>query len=269
MTNTSSLGHYAQVNGLAMYYEIHGEGQPLVLLHGGLLTIDLSFGQLLPGLAARHQVIAVELQAHGHTADIDRPLSFEAMADDVAALVGQLGLPRVDVLGYSLGGGVAWQTAIRHPEIVRNMIAVSAPIRREGWYPETLTGMAAITAEMMAATPLKPAYDRCAPSTGGWSALVTKVRQLTSRDYDWTAEVERLRRPVLIVVGDDDGLRLPHVVDMYRLVGGGKGKSGMGSGPASQLAVLPGTNHLTVLNRVEVVLPIITAFLDSPTPNPT
>jgi pimeloyl-ACP methyl ester carboxylesterase len=260
MTNTSSPGRYAQVNGLAMYYEIHGKGQPLVLLHGGLLTIDLSFGQLLPDVAAGRQVIAVELQAHGHTADLDRPLSFEAMADDVAALIRQLGLPQVDVLGYSLGGGVAWQTAIRHPEIVRKLIAVSAPVRRDGWYPEVLAGMAA--------TPLKTAYDGCAPNPAGWSALVTKVRDLTGRDYDWTAAVEQLACPVLIVVGDDDGLRLSHVVEIYRLFGGGRGNGGMGSGLASQLAVLPGTNHLTVLSHSAVVLPIVTTFLDSPAPNP-
>jgi pimeloyl-ACP methyl ester carboxylesterase len=268
-TNNTAPGRYASVNGLSMYYEIQGEGQPLVLIHGGMVTIDFIFGQILPGLAASRQVIAVELQAHGHTADIDRPMSYEAMADDVAALIGQLGLGQVDVFGFSLGGGVAWQMAIRHPVVVRKLVVVSAPVQRDGWYPQVLAGMAAITPEMMAETPLKAAYLKGAPDPAGWSALVTKITQLLGQDYDWTREVEAIKSPVLIVVGDDDGLRLPHVVEMYGLLGGGKGNGGMGSGPPSQLAVLPGVNHLTILNRADLLLPIVIPFLDAPVPNAT
>ena len=135
-----SKGNYAEVNGLEMYYEIHGTGEPLILLHGGVGAIEM-FGEVLPLLAEGRQVIAADLQAHGRTADIDRPLSFESMADDIAALIEHLGFAKADVMGYSLGGGVALQTAIRHPEVVRKLVVVSTPFERDGWYPEILAGM--------------------------------------------------------------------------------------------------------------------------------
>src|SRR5262249_30739069 len=161
----SAESGYAPVNGLNMYYEVHGAGQPLILLHGGLSTIDLTFGSVLPTLAQRRQVVAAELQGHGHTADIDRPFSFEAMADDVAGLMAYLGLRNADFYGYSLGGGVSWQTAIRHPELVRKLVIASSPVKRNGWYPEALAGMAqmnAETAQAMVQTPLYEAYARVA-----------------------------------------------------------------------------------------------------------
>ena len=149
-------GRYANVNGLRMYYEIHGKGQPLVLLHGGLGVIGM-FEQILPGLVETRQVIGVELQAHGHTADINRPLSFDLMADDIAALIKHLGLKSADIFGYSLGGGVALQTAIRHPDVVRKLVIVSAPYKSDGWYPEVRAGMSAMNAEAakpMAVSPM-------------------------------------------------------------------------------------------------------------------
>jgi pimeloyl-ACP methyl ester carboxylesterase len=153
MTNSTSLhesgmaekGSYVSVNGLNMYYEMHGNGEPLVMLHGAFGTIDMH-GALLPLLAQTRQVIAVELQAHGHSADIDRPLSYEMMADDIAALIKHLEIGQADILGYSLGGGVALQTAIRHPEVVRKLVVVSAPYKCDGWYAEVLAGQTAISA---------------------------------------------------------------------------------------------------------------------------
>jgi len=259
-----------------MYYEIHGTGKPLVLLHGGLATIDMMFGQLLPPLAQTRQVIAVELQAHGHTADIERPLSFELMADDIAALIKHLGFEHADIFGYSLGGGVALQTAIRHPEVVRKLVVASAPYKRDGWYPEVLAGMASMNAEAaeaMVGSPVHQAYVSVAPKPEDWSALVAKLGQLLRQDYDWSTAVAAIKAPTLLVIGDADSVRPAHTVEMFGLLGGGKAITSppervgaMGGLPNSQLAVLPGTTHFSILTRTDLLLPIITSFLNAPVP---
>ncbi len=267
--NKDAPGSYASVNGLNMYYEIHGTGKPLVLLHGGLATIDVLFGQLLPPLAQTRQVIAVELQAHGHTADIERPLSFELMADDIAALIKHLGLEQADLFGFSLGGGVALQTAIRHPEVVRKLVVVSAPSKRDGWYPEVLAGMASMNAEAaeaMMGSPMHQAYVSVAPKPEDWSALVAKSGQLLRQDYDWSTAVASITAPTLIVVGDADSVRPAHAVELFGLLGGGKVDGATGGLPHSQLAMLPGTTHFSILARTDLLLPIITPFREAPMP---
>ncbi len=267
--NKDARGSYASVNGLKMYYEIHGEDLPLVLLHGGLATIDGLFGQLLPPLAQTRQVIAVELQAHGHTADIERPLSFELMADDIAALIKLLGVEHADLFGYSLGGGVALQTAIRHPEVVRKLVVASAPCKRDGWYPEVLAGMASMNAEAaeaMVGSPMHQAYVSVAPKPENWPALVSKLGQLLRQDYDWSTAVASIKAPTLILVGDADSVRPAHAVELFGLLGGGKADGAMGGLPNSQLAVLPGTTHFSLLARTDLLLAIITPFLDAPMP---
>jgi pimeloyl-ACP methyl ester carboxylesterase len=170
-------GRYASVNGLEMYYEIHGTGRPLILLHGGVGAIEM-FGEVLGLLAEDRQVVAVDLQAHGRTADIDRPLSFESMADDIAALIEHLGFEKADVMGYSLGGGVALQTAIRHPEVVRKLVVVSTPFKRDGWYPEILAGMGQMGPE--AAEPHVPALRRCGAQAGGLACAAHQARRAAS-----------------------------------------------------------------------------------------
>ncbi len=170
-------GAYAPVNGLNLYYEVHGTGQPLILLHGGVGAIEM-FGEVLSLLAQDRQVIAVDLQAHGRTADIDRPLSFELMADDIAALIRHLGLERADIFGFSLGGGVGLQTAIRHPEVVRKLALASTAFKRNGWYPEVLAGMASISVETFAGTPIHEAYLKTSPKPEAWPTFVAKMRQL-------------------------------------------------------------------------------------------
>jgi pimeloyl-ACP methyl ester carboxylesterase len=267
--NKEGKGSYTSVYRLTMYYEIHGTGKPLVLLHGGLATIDMMFGQLLPPLAQTRQVIAVELQAHGHTADIERPLSFELMADDIAALIKHLGFEHADIFGYSLGGGVALQTAIRHPEVVRKLVLASAPYKRDGWYPEVLAGMASMNAEAaeaMVGSPVHQAYVSVAPKPEDWSALVAKLSQLLRQDYDWSTAVAAIKAPTLLVIGDADSVRPAHAVEMFGLLGGGKADGAMGGLPQSQLAVLPGTTHFSILTRTDLLLPIITPFLDAPMP---
>ena len=265
-------GNYALVNGLEMYYEIHGSGQPLVVLPGSFWTIE-AMGELVPQLAATRRVIAVELQGHGHTADIDRPLRYEWLADDIAALIRHLGLAQADIFGYSLGGGVGLQTAIRHPEVVRKLALASTAFKRDGWYPEDLAAMAAMSAEAFAGTSIHDAYLQTSPVPEAWPTVVAKVRQLVTSDYDWTAGVAALKTPTLTLVGDADGLRLAHVVEFFGLLGGGQADGDLVGMPRASLAVLPATTHVGwappfhgIITRTHLLLPILTEFLDAPMP---
>src|SRR5919199_3106577 len=267
--NDSRKGDFAEVNGLRMYYEIHGTGQPLILLHGGVEAIEL-FGEVLPLLAEGRQVIAVDLQAHGRTAAIDRPLSFESMADDVAALIWHLGLERADVMGYSLGGGVALQVAIRHPEAVRKLVVVSTPFKRDGWCPEILAGMGQMgpeAAEPMKGAPMYQLYASVAPRPEDWPVLLTKLGQLLGQDYDWSEDVAAIEALTMIVVGDADSVRTAHAVRFFELLGGGKADAGWdGSGMSNaRLAILPGTTHYNIFSS-PALASAVTPFLDAPMP---
>jgi pimeloyl-ACP methyl ester carboxylesterase len=264
------VGSHASVNGLQMYYEVHGTGKPLVLLHGGVGAIEM-FGEVLGMLAEGRQVVAADLQAHGRTADVERPLSLESMADDVAALIEHLGFERADVMGYSLGGGVALQSAIRHPEVVRKLVLVSTPFRREGWYPEVLEGMAQMgpeAAEPMKATPMYQLYAGVAPRPEEWPVLLTKLGRLLAQDYDYSEEVAAIEAPTMIVVGDADSVRTAHAVEFFELLGGGKadtGWDGLGR-PNARLAVLPATTHYDIFSSPGLAS-AVTPFLDSPMPD--
>ena len=262
-------GNYAEVNDVRMYYEVHGSGRPLVLLHGGLGAIEM-FGEVLPLLAEGRRVVAVDLQAHGRTADVDRPLSYETMADDIGALIEHLGFERADVMGYSLGGGVALQTAIRHPEAVRKLVVVSTPFRRDGWYPEVLAGMGQMgsdAAEPMKATPMYALYSSVAPRSDDWPVLLNKLGALLRQDYDWSGDAAAMRTPTLIVVGDADSVRTSHAVEFFELLGGGKQDAGWdGSGmPDSRLAILPATTHHDIFSS-PTLASTVAPFLDAPMP---
>src|SRR6266403_1895115 len=255
---------YAPVNGLKLYYEIHGTGEPLVLLHGGVVGITM-FGPNLAALSEKRKVIAVELQGHGHTSDIDRPLSFESMADDIAALIKYLGVDKTDVMGYSLGGGVALQTAIRHPESVRKLVVVSAPFKRDGFYPEvlaTIEQMGPSAGERMKQSPLYQLYPNV-----NWARLFTKLGDLLRKDYDWSKEVARIKAPTMIVFADADAVRAAHIMEFYGLLGGGHKDAGLdGSGrPAAQLAILPGLTHYS-MSFSPALSTIVSPFLDAPMP---
>ncbi|MFD2763415.1 alpha/beta fold hydrolase [Micromonospora eburnea] len=242
---------YADVNGVRLWYEVHGTGKPLVLLHGGYGSVEM-FAPIRPALAARRQVIAVDLQGHGRTADVDRPLRYETMADDVGALLRHLDLPGADVLGYSLGGGVALRTAIQHPDRVRRLVLVSTPCRRRGWYPEVLAAMAAQderVAEQMRGSPPHELYERVAPRPQDWPTLWAKTGELLRRDYDWSAEVAALALPVLLVYADADSIPVSHMAEFFGLLGGGHRDAGWDGTdrPASRLAVLPGLTHYDII----------------------
>jgi pimeloyl-ACP methyl ester carboxylesterase len=259
------MGH-ADVNGVSLYYEEHGAGEPLVLLHGGIGAGE-RFEAIMPALSAGRRVIAVDLQAHGGTADVDRPLHPELMADDVAALIEHLGLPRADVMGYSLGGLVALRTAIQHPQRVRRLVLVSIGFRRDGSHPEVVEGMdrfAPEMADMLAQSPLYERYARLAPRVQDWPVLIAKTSEMLKVDYDWTAEVEGLQMPTMLVFADADSVRPAHIVEFYGLLGGGLRDANWDGSlrPTARLAILPGTTHYDIYAS-PALASAVTAFLEA------
>ena len=266
---TKGTGQYADVNGINLYYETHGSGRPLILLHGGLGSGEM-FGPILPVLTAGHQVIAVDLQGHGRTADIDRPLSIELMAGDIAALIKHLGLEKPDVMGYSLGGGVAMLTALRHPEVVGRLVAVSANIRRSAIYPEMLAQQGQVgpeAVEFMKETPMYQLYQRVAPRPEDFGRLLGKIGEAMAKDFDFTEEVRGLKVPTLIVAADSDMAPPSHYVEVFGLLDGGKRDGGwMGEGrPAGghALAILPGLTHYSIFASPLLAAAAIN-FLETP-----
>lgn len=245
----------AGVNGIQLHYEIHGRGEPLVLIHGGLTTIGEMEPWVQP-LAAERQVIAVEMQGHGHTPDTDRPLSFPALAGDVAALLDHLGIPRADVVGHSFGGAVALRTAIQTPEKVRRLVVVSSPHARSRWYPEAQQGMSQVSASMaehMLRTPTGQ-LSRQWPEPKRFPAFLDKFGRLMSEDYDWSAEIAKLPMPVLLVFTDNDSIPQAHIAEFFALLGGGVKEPGWLNTKLSmsRLAVVPGYSHYNFHSSPEV-----------------
>lgn len=266
-TQAQGAGSYVSVNGLEMYYEIHSTGQPLVLLHGAFSAIGTSFGELLPGLAKSRQVIAFEMQAHGRTADIDRPLSIEQMADDTAAALEHLGIERADFFGFSMGAAVALHLAIRRPEVVRKLALASVSYNMGGVHPGLMEGLGEMTPEMMFGSPWHEEYVRIAPRPEDFDTLFAKKTRMDQNIEDVPAEVIRsLEAPTLLIIGDSDIVRPEHAVEMFRLLGGGV-MGDLAGLPESRLAILPGTTHATLVERGEWLASMITDFLDAPVPD--
>jgi len=257
---------YADVNGVSLYYEEHGSGQPLILLHGGLGSGEM-FGPALKVLAEGRRVITPDLQAHGHTADVDRPLRYESLGDDVAGLIGRLGLAPADVMGYSLGGGAALRTAIQHPHLVRRLVIASFPGRRDGWHAESLAGMdqmGAHLAEPMKQSPVYESYRSAAPRPQDWPVLLGKTGELLRRDYDWSAEIAKITAPVMLVFADADAVRPAHIAEFYGLVGGGLRDANWDGSARSvaRLAILPGHTHYDLFAGPGLPA-AVTPFLDA------
>jgi pimeloyl-ACP methyl ester carboxylesterase len=266
-TEGTGTGQYADVNGINLYYETHGTGRPLILLHGGLGSGEM-FGPILPSLAADHKVVTVDLQGHGRTADIDRAIDVRLMADDIAALVDYLGLDRPDVMGYSLGGGVALQTAVRHPELVGRLVVVSVNIRRNAIYPDMLAQQGQVgpeAAEFMKGTPMYQLYQRVAPRPEDFGRLLGKMGEAMAKDFDLSDEVRGLKVPTLVVAADADMFPPSHAVEVFGLLGGGQRDGGWtGEGrPAGghALAILPGLTHYSIFAS-PLLAAAATAFLD-------
>jgi pimeloyl-ACP methyl ester carboxylesterase len=246
---------YAEVNGLRMYYEVHGDGRPVVLLHGGLHSIDLSFGDLLPWLAEDFRIIAVDLQGHGRTGDIDRPPLLEHLATDVLALLDELGVGRADLVGYSLGGLVALTMATHHPDRVRRMVLAATHFRQDGYHDDVVKGDESTgrlpTPEEFEAW--RAAYAAVAPDPDHFRDFAERMSEVVHSFADWTPdELRAITAPTLLVVGDNDFVRLPHAEEMRDLLAG------------SRLAVLPDTRHSEVMRRADLLLPMVTAFLRTP-----
>jgi pimeloyl-ACP methyl ester carboxylesterase len=258
---------YGSVNGLTMYYEIHGSGRPLVLLHGALSAIRTSFGKFLPGLATTRRVIAVEQQAHGRTADVvDRPLTFAQMAKDTAALLRQLKIEKADLFGWSNGAGVATQLAIEHPDLVRKLVLASPAYSRDGFHPGVLEGIESLQPENLAGSPFQEEYARIAPNPQDWPTLIAKTKQQDREFEGWTPEaIQSIKAPTLVIVGDSDVVRPEHAVEMFRLLGGGVAGDLAGL-PRARLAVLPGTTHVTLVDRADWLISMVGEFLDAPMP---
>ena len=258
---------YAEVNGINLYYETHGAGRPMILLHGGLGSGEM-FAPIMPQLAARHQVITVDLQGHGRTADIDRPIDPRLMADDIAALIDHLGLEKSDVVGYSLGGGVALHLAARHPAKVRRLVVVSANVRRDAIPAEMLAQQGQVSAaavEFMKDTPMYQNYQRVAPRPDDFPRLLDKIGQSMANDFDFSEEVRNLQMPTLIVAGDADMAPPSHYVEVFKLLDGGLRDGGwMGEGRPKgghALAILPGRTHYNIYMS-PLLAAVILAFLD-------
>jgi len=262
-------GQYAKVNGINLYFETHGAGRPMILLHGGLGSGEM-FGPILPALGERHQVIAVDLQGHGRTADIDRPIDIRLMADDIAALIDHLGLDKPDLVGYSLGGGVALLTAVKYPAKARKLVAASAQIRTDAIYPEMRAQQAqvgAAAAEFMKDTPMYQLYQRVAPNPGDFPRLLDKMGEGMAQDFDFTEEVRGLQIPTMLVAADADMAPPSHYAEAFRLLDGGLRDGGwMGEGRphgGHALAILPGLTHYNIFSS-PLFAAVTLAFLDQP-----
>ena len=254
---------YAPVNGLKMYYEIRGQGEPVVLLHGAFMAISGDWNDWIGELSKTRKVIAVEMQGHGRTADTGRDFTYDNLADDVAALLDYLKIPSADVIGYSLGGGVALNCAIRHPDKVRKVVSISAVFRQNGWTKETLDAFPNLTAEAFKGTPIEADYKRLSPTPNEFPNFVKRVLSVDLKPHDFGADkLKATKAPMFFIHGDADGVRLDYIAEAFRLKGG-EVHGDMGPRSASRLAILPDTTHVTLMNRMTTIVPMINDFLDA------
>ena len=257
---------YAPVNGLKMYYEIHGSGEPVVLLHGAFMAITGDWNDWINELAKTRKVIAVEMQGHGRTADINRDITFENLSDDVAALLDYLKIERADIVGYSLGAGTAMQCAIRHPEKVRKVVSISAPMRRDGWVKEANDFWPTFTWEIFKGTPMETEYQRLSPTPDKFPDFVNHIKATALKPYDFGADkFKATKAPMFFIHGDADGVRLDHILEIFSLKGGGI-FGDMQPRSESRLAILPNTTHVTLMNRMTTIVPMVNDFLDGKPP---
>lgn len=262
--NAQATGQRVKVNGMQMYYEVSGSGEPLVVLHGAYMNIP-SMGAIIPKLAKTHRVYALELQGHGRTTDIDRPITYPNLADDVAAFMDAVGLKKADVFGYSMGAVTGLQIAIRHPDKINKLVMASGAYDAEGWQPEFKAFIPQMKVEMMPPV-LEREYRKLAVSPNGFPELARKLIAIEKEPMAWEADVKALKTPVLIIAGDADVATLEHMVSLFRLLGGGV-MGDMGKPlAASRLAILPGSSHTAVIGQADLLYAFIEPFLKGETP---
>lgn len=254
---------YAPVNGINMYYEVHGSGEPVVLLHGAFMAITNNWDGWIGELSKTRKVIVVEMQGHGRSADIARDITSENLADDVAALLDHLKIPRADLIGYSMGGGVALQCAVRHPDKVRKVVVLSSPFRRDGVVKEGAEALKNLSPELFVGSPLEIDYKKLSPTPNDFPKFVRHLVASMSKGRDLSAgQLKATKAPMFFVFGDADGIRLDHIREMFRLKGG-ETHGDMGSRTASRLAILPDTTHVTLMQRMATIVPMVNDFLDA------
>jgi pimeloyl-ACP methyl ester carboxylesterase len=264
-THAQGSGRRVDVNGMRMYYEVSGAGEPLIVLHGAYMNIP-AMGTIVPKLATTHRVYALELQGHGRTTDIDRPITYPNLADDVAAFMEAVGLTKADVFGYSMGAVAGLQLAIRHPERVNKLVAASVAYDAKGFQPEFAAFIPQMTVEMFVSMPFAQEYKKLAPNPDGFPALARKLIAIEKEPMAWEADVKAMKTPVLIIAGDADVFTLEHSVALFRLLGGGA-MGDMGKPlAASRLAILPGTSHTAVITQPDLLFAFIEPFLKGQTP---
>ncbi len=254
---------YAPVHGLKVYYEVHGSGEPVVLLHGAFMTITNNWTGWIDALSKTRKVIAVEMQGHGRTADIERDISQENLADDVAALLEYLKIPRADLIGYSMGGSAAMRCAVRHPDKVRKVVVISSVFRRDGMVKEGLVALSNLNADVFKGSPIEVEYKKLSPTPDDFPKFVKRMLAAANKGQDIGAdELKATAAPMFFIFGDADGVRLEHVAEMFRLKGGGT-HGDLGPRSASRLAVLPETTHVTLMQRTAIIVPMVNDFLDA------
>jgi len=259
---------YASVNGLKMYYEIHGSGDPVVLLHGAFMTITNNWTGWIGEFSKTRKVIAVEMQGHGRTADIPRDISAENLADDVSALLDHLKITRADVIGYSMGGSVALQCAIRHPDKVRKVVVISSTLRRDGVVKEGQEAFATLTADAFKGSPIETEYRKLNPAPDDFPKFVKRLLAMDSKTHDISADqLKATAAPMFFIHGDSDGIRLEHIGEMFRQKGG-EIHGDLRPLPSSRLAILPATTHVTLMQRMPVIVPMVNDFLNAKPPQP-
>ena len=259
------VGETVEINGMQMYYEVSGDGEPLIILHGAYMNIP-TMGAIVPKLAETHKVYVLEFQGHGRTTDIDRPITYPNLADDVADFMDALGVEKADIFGYSMGSAAGLRLAIDHPEKVDQLVAASVAYDVSGWQPAFVEFIPQMAPEMFVGTPMEDEWKKLAPNPDGFRALVEKLIALEKEPMAWEADVKALKTPVLIIAGDADVSTLEHNIALFRLLGGG-GMGDMGAPlPASRLAVLPATSHTAVINQTDLLYGFIEPFLQGETP---
>lgn len=252
---------YAPVNGIKVYYEVYGEGRPLVLLHGAFMTIDLNWGQLIPELSKTRKVIAIELQGHGHTPYSDRKLAHATLASDVAGVMDYLKIDSADVAGYSFGGTIAYEFAIQHPKRLRNLVIISSTYKSAGWMPEINTAFKNLKPELFVNTPLKTAYDAVAPDKTQWTKFMEQMIATANTPFDLgDTNIAKIKTPVLIIAGDNDGLDKIELIKTYKLLGG-EVIADMAPMPKSQLAIVPAQSHVSLMAQTGTILNYLNNFL--------
>jgi pimeloyl-ACP methyl ester carboxylesterase len=254
---------YAPVNGLEMYYEIHGKGEPVVLLHGSFMTIPSNWQEMIAALSKTRQVIAVEMQGHGRTADINRDFSYDNLADDISAMLDYLKIGKADIIGYSMGGSVALNMAIRHPDHVRKVVSISAVFRDNGWVQEALDAYPHFTADAFKGSRIEAEYKRLSPTPNEFPNFVKRAISMDLKPYDFGAgKLKATQAPILFIHGDADGVRLDHIAEMFRLKGG-EIMGDMRPRSSSRLAILPDTTHVALMQKIDIIAPMVNDFLNA------